>query len=64
MGKTGAWVPALWRLEAASVAEMGVRRKRHDADFRDVTLADMGRLVIRIDSETDRVTSAEKSVSF
>jgi hypothetical protein len=31
----GAWVPALWRLEIANILEMGVRRGRTDAAFRD-----------------------------
>jgi predicted nucleic acid-binding protein len=50
----GAWVPALWRLEVANVLEMGVRRGRHDAAFRDATLADLALLPIRADPETDR----------
>lgn len=50
----GAWVPALWRLEVASILEMGSRRGRHDAGFRDATLADLARLPIRLDPETDR----------
>ena len=50
----GAWVPALWRLEVANVLEMGVRRGRHDVDFRDGTLADLALLPIRLDPETDR----------
>jgi predicted nucleic acid-binding protein len=50
----GALVPALWRLEVANVLEMGVRRKRHDAAFRDATLADLALLPIRLDPETDR----------
>jgi predicted nucleic acid-binding protein len=50
----GALVPALWRLEVANVLEMGVRRKRHDAAFRDATLSDLGLLPIRLDPETDR----------
>ena len=54
VGKTGAWVPGLWRLEVANVLEMGVRRKWHDADFRDATLADLSRLVIQVDTDTDR----------
>jgi predicted nucleic acid-binding protein len=32
---------------------MGVRRKRHDASFRDATLADLARLPIQIDAQTD-----------
>jgi predicted nucleic acid-binding protein len=50
----GAWVPALWRLEVANVLEMGVRRKRHDAAFRDGTLADLAQLAIQVDTETDQ----------
>lgn len=54
LAQGGAWVPALWRLEVANVLEMGVRRGRHDAGFRDATLADLARLPIRLDAETDR----------
>jgi len=54
VGKTGAWVPGLWRLEVANFLEMGVRRKRHDAGFRDAILSDLGQLAIRIDGDTDR----------
>jgi predicted nucleic acid-binding protein len=50
----GAWVPGLWRLEVANVLEMGVRRKLHDAAFRDSTLADLAQLPIQVDTETDR----------
>ena len=49
----GAWVPALWRLEVANVLEMSTRRGRHDADFRDATLADLAQLPIQVDGETD-----------
>jgi len=50
----GAWVPAIWRLEVANVLEMGVRRGRHDAAFRDAALADLAMLPIALDPETDR----------
>jgi predicted nucleic acid-binding protein len=50
----GAWVPGLWKLEVANILEMGVRRGRHDAAFRDATLADLALLPINLDSETDR----------
>lgn len=50
----GAWVPALWRLEVANILEMGVRRRRTDAAFRDATLADLALLPIQLDAETDR----------
>lgn len=49
-----AWVPALWRLEIANVLEMGVRRGRHDAAFRDATLADLSLLPITPDTDTER----------
>jgi predicted nucleic acid-binding protein len=51
---TGAWVPSLWPLEVANVLEMGVCRNRHDAAFRDATLADLALLPIRTDRETER----------
>lgn len=50
----GAWVPGLWRLEVANALEMGVRRGRHTAEFRDSMLADLSLLMIRIDPESDR----------
>jgi predicted nucleic acid-binding protein len=52
--KGGAWVPGLWRLEVANVLEMGTRRGRHDAAFRDSTLEDLSLLPIQTDPETDR----------
>ncbi len=50
----GAWVPGLWRLEVANVLEMSVRRKRHDKNFRDATLADLAQLPIQVDLQTDQ----------
>ena len=52
--ESGAWVPSLWRLEVANILEMGVRRGRNDAGFRDATLADLSSLPIRIDPHTNR----------
>jgi predicted nucleic acid-binding protein len=52
----GAWVPAFWRLEVAKILEHGVRRGRHDAAFRDATLADLAQLPILEDSETNEHT--------
>jgi predicted nucleic acid-binding protein len=49
----GAWVPSLWRLEVANVLEMGVRRGRHTADFRDATLADLALVPIATDGEAE-----------
>jgi predicted nucleic acid-binding protein len=50
--EAGAWVPSLWRLEVANVLEMGVRRRRHDAAFRDASLSDLGLLPILLDPDT------------
>jgi len=47
-------VPGLWKLEVANILEVGVRRGRHDAAFRNSTLADLALLPIRIDGETDQ----------
>ena len=55
----GTWVPALWRLEVANVLEMSTRRGRHDAAFRDATLADLAQLPIQVDGETDSHTWGE-----
>ena len=52
--QAGAWVPALWRLEVANALEMGVRKGRTDAAFRDAALADLSLLPITVDAETDR----------
>ena len=52
--ESGAWVPALWRLEIANVLEMGVRKGRSDAAFREAALADLAALPITVDQETDR----------
>lgn len=49
----GAWVPGLWRLEVANVLQMGRRRGRHDAAFRDAAFADLTHLPIQVDAETD-----------
>lgn len=54
VAESGAWVPGLWRLEVANVLEMGVRKGRSDAGFRDASLADLALLPITVDPETDR----------
>ena len=54
LNERGAWVPGLWRLEVANVLQTGVRRGRHDAAFRDATLADLALLPISVDAETER----------
>lgn len=48
-----AWVPSLWRLEVANSLQMGVRRGRITAEFRDASLADLSLLAIAVDPETD-----------
>jgi predicted nucleic acid-binding protein len=50
----GAWVPSVWRLEVANILEMGLRRGRHDIAFLESTLADLSRLPISLDPETDQ----------
>jgi predicted nucleic acid-binding protein len=54
VSESGAWVPGLWKLEVANILEMGVRRGRHDAAFRDSTLTDLALLPLAVDAETDR----------
>jgi predicted nucleic acid-binding protein len=50
----GAWVSSLWHLEVANVLEMGVRRGRHTAEFRDATLIDLALFPITTDAETEK----------
>lgn len=52
--ENGAWVPGLWKLEVANILEMRVTRGRHDAAFRDATLADLALLPINFDPDADR----------
>ncbi len=47
-----AWVPGLWRLEVANVLQLGVRRGRNTAEFRDRALTKMQELSIYQDDET------------
>jgi predicted nucleic acid-binding protein len=54
VSESGAWVPGLWKLEVANILEMGVRRGRHGAAFRDSTLTDLALLPLSVDAETDR----------
>ncbi len=48
-----AWVPAIWRLEVANSLQQGLKRGRIDEDDRDLGLADLARLRIYVDPETD-----------
>jgi predicted nucleic acid-binding protein len=54
VGDGGAWVPALWWLDVANVLEMGIRKGRNDAAFRDAALDDLALLPISLDLETDQ----------
>jgi predicted nucleic acid-binding protein len=49
----GAWVPEIWRIEVANALQQGLRRGRIDLDDRDAGLADLSRLAIQIDPETN-----------
>lgn len=51
--QSGAWVPAIWRLEVANSLEQGVRRGRIDRAMRDASLSDLARLNIAVDPETN-----------
>ncbi len=53
VARTGAVVPPLWRLEVANGLQSAIRRKRIDAAYRDASIADLGRLPIAVDPETD-----------
>ncbi len=53
VARAGAVVPPLWRIEVANAFQSGIRRKRIDAAYRDASLADLGRLPIIIDADTD-----------
>ena len=53
VAKSGAVVPPLWRLEVSSGFQSGIRRKRIDAAYRDASMADLGRMPITVDPDTD-----------
>jgi predicted nucleic acid-binding protein len=53
VGREGAIVPSLWRLETANVLRNSVRRGRCDAAFADRALQILSDLPIAIDAETD-----------
>lgn len=56
---TGAFVPALWRLEVANSLTIAVRRGRIDAEFRRAALDDLTLLDITTDNQTDTHAWAE-----
>lgn len=60
----GAVAPPLWRLEIVSAFQTAIRRRRIDAAYRDASLADLERLPITIDGDTDaRVWTAALRLS-
>src|SRR5215831_9743940 len=59
VAETGAFVPALWRLEVANSLTIAVRRGRIDAEFRRAALDDLAMLEITTDNQTDTHAWAE-----
>lgn len=53
LAEQGAVVPALWRLEVANAFRSAVRRQRFDTLRADEALAQLQRLPIHVDAETD-----------
>jgi len=53
VAERGAFVPRWWRLEVANGLFVAMRRKRLDAAYRDKALAQLARLPITVDGETD-----------
>jgi predicted nucleic acid-binding protein len=49
----GAVVPALWRLEIANALQVGIKRKRIDATYRDAAIRRLVLLPIEIDPDTN-----------
>lgn len=56
--EASACVTALWHLEVANVLQIGIRRQRHAADFRDHVLSDLSKFSIYVDPETHRQAGA------
>jgi predicted nucleic acid-binding protein len=53
VARSGAVAPSPWRLEVANGFQSAIRRKRIDSAYRDASIADLGRLPITVDPETD-----------
>ena len=49
----GAVVPPLWRLEIANALQVGIKRKRIDASYRDAAIRKLALLPIEIDHDTN-----------
>jgi len=53
VSEAGAVVPTLWRLEVANAFQTALRRQRVTALYRDQSLAELSRMPITIDPETE-----------
>lgn len=52
--RSGGLVPAIWHLEVANSLTVSVRRGRMTASERELALADLSRLDIEVDPDTNR----------
>lgn len=52
VGREGAIVPALWKLEMGNIFQMAIRRDRIEPPFRDEALRDLALVEIEVDAET------------
>ena len=64
MADHGAIVPSLWRLEVANSLTDALRRGRIDAEFRNVALADLAVLDVRVDPETELRAWGPRRIDF
>ena len=53
IAELGASVPSLWKLAVANVLNIGIRRGRNTAAFRDAALANLDALPLEVDLYTD-----------
>jgi predicted nucleic acid-binding protein len=53
VSEEGAIVPSLWRLEITNGLQIALRRGRINRAFRDRTLAELARMPITVDPDTD-----------
>ena len=51
--QSGAWVPAIWPLEVANGLVQGIKRRRIDKAKRDADIADLSRMNINVDADTN-----------
>ena len=53
VARIGAVAPPLWRLEVVNAFQSAIRRKRIDVAYRDASMADLARLPVAVDPESD-----------